>query len=475
MIFERFEDEGLSHYSYAVGCPGAGKIAIVDPKRDIDTYLEFAEANNVEIAYVLETHIHADYASGAPELIQRTGAELWISVYDDGEIFDSVVPHKELQDGDVITIGGVKLQAMHTPGHTPEHMSYLVFDTNRSEEIPMLMMTGDFLFVGSLGRPDLLGEDAKRQLANQLFESVQKLSQLPDSLEIHPAHGAGSMCGAGMSGRAMSTLGFERIANPYLDSVLTQELFVEKILGNSPPFPEYYKRMKQLNSDGATAFDTLPGLSPLDVESFNSILTSENAVVVDIRDQLSFGGGHIPGAYGIGCGKSLSTWTSWVLPYDRPILLVADDESEIEPSVRSLIRVGLDDVRGYLKGGIRAWREVGHSMVSTPQLSPETLHQQLQHGEVKHLIDVRSDAEWEEGHIEGALHLMGGTLEQNLDQLPGKDDSIVIVCGSGYRSTVAASVLQRHGYTNLINATGGMTAWYATQLPTVSESPQTVA
>ena len=258
MLFERFEVPGLSHYSYAVGCPGVGKVAIVDPQRDVDIYLDFARAQGVEIAYILETHIHADYASGARELAQYTGAELMVSGYDKGELFEVAFRHRDLFEGNTVELGAVRIEALHTPGHTPEHLSFLVYDGSRSREIPMLMLTGDFLFVGSLGRPDLLGEEAKRGLAHELYKSArEKIAGLPDGLEIHPAHGAGSMCGSGMSGRSYSTLGFERIANPYL-APLTEAAFVERILESVPPFPEYYKRMKLINSIGGLVFPQLP-------------------------------------------------------------------------------------------------------------------------------------------------------------------------------------------------------------------------
>lgn len=470
MLFERFEDKGLAHYSYAVGCPAEGKIAIVDPKRDIDTYIEFAEAQNLKISHILETHIHADYASGASELAQQTGAELWVSAYDKGEAFEVAFLHHDLQDGDSLTIGGVKIQALHTPGHTPEHLSFLVFDLNRSQETPMLMLTGDFLFVGSLGRPDLLGEEAKRALAERLYDSVtQKLAGLPDSLEIHPAHGAGSMCGAGMSGRSMTTLGFERIANPYLDSTLSKETFLEMILGTVPPFPDYYRRMKQVNSKGAKTLNGLPGLKAIESAEFKKQMDSSDHVIIDLRDQLSFGGGHIPGAFGIGAGENVSTWASWLVPYDRPILLVADDEGDIEPAIRSLIRVGLDDVVGFLKGGVQAWRSLGYPLQQLPQITPEQLHQRLQQNETLNVLDVREDGEWADGHIGQAVHVIGGELEKNLETLPDPKQPLVVVCGSGYRSTAAASVLLRHGYLHLMNMTGGMGAWNAAKLPTTTD------
>lgn len=466
MLFERFEDEGLAHYSYAVACPDAGKVAIVDPKRDVDTYIAFAAQQELEISHVLETHIHADFASGARELAERTGATLYVSGHDEGEDYSIQFPHSDLHDGDAFEIGSVRIQALHTPGHTPEHLSYLVYDSTRTSDVPLLMLSGDFLFVGSLGRPDLLGEEDKRELAESLFDSVHtKLADLPDGLEVHPAHGAGSMCGSGMGGRPMSTLGYERAANPYLDKSLSKDEFVSKILADVPPLPDYYSRMKRVNSEGPKLLNELPGQEAILTAAFKERVDDGKHVVIDLREQLAFGGGHIPGAFGIGAGQNLSTWASWVVPYDTPILLVAHDAEEIEEATRALIRVGLDEVEGYLDGGIAAWRTAGYRLETIAQQTPADLYDRLQHGESIHLLDVRTEDEWNSGHVEGATHLMAGKLLDNLDQVPTANGAIAVMCGSGYRSTVAASVLQRNGFDNLINVTGGMTAWKKADLP----------
>lgn len=468
MLFERFEDSGLSQFSYAVGCPAAGSVAIVDPRRDVDVYEKFAADQGLAITHVLETHIHADFASGAHELAERTGAELHLSAYDAGEKYDVAFPHEEMRDGEAIEIGSVRVQALHTPGHTPEHLSFLVYDTRRSADVPELLLSGDFLFVGSLGRPDLLGEDAKRDLARRLFASVRdKLADLPDGLEVHPGHGAGSMCGAGMSARPISTLGFERIANPYLDLGLDEDAFVEKILGSAPPFPPYYRRMKALNSAGPRVLGELPGQSPIPVVEFHA-LAEAGHVVVDLRDHLAFGGGHIPDALGIGADGSLSTWAAWMVPYDKPILLVAENPFAVDPAVRALVRVGLDDVRGWLEGGMNSWRQRGLPIVTLPQMSVRELARQLQNGDGIDVLDVRADGEWDGGHIEGAIHVHGGLVEERLDELPRNGRPLAVICGSGYRSTAVASVLQRAGFEDVRNVPGGMRAWRNAGLPVVS-------
>ncbi len=465
MLFDRIEDQGLAHYSYAVGCPGAGQVAIVDPRRDIDVYLAYAAAQGVRISHVFETHIHADFASGARELAARTGATLWASAYDAGEVFEVMHPHRDIHHGDTWQIGAVRLEAVHTPGHTPEHISYLVYDTARSTDVPMLFLTGDFLFVGSLGRPDLLGEEAKRGLANQLFDSVRhRLAGLPDGLEVHPAHGAGSMCGAGMSGRPTSTLGFERIANPYLAPGLTREDFVARILGSVPPFPPYYRRMKRVNSDGAPLLDGLPGLAALDVASVKAHVDAGHAIV-DLRDQLSFGAGHIPGSFGIGAGNSFSTWASWVVPYDTPIVVVAPDAGAVPQAVRALVRVGLDGVVGHLAGGIDAWIAAGHPVAHIPQLTPVELAARLGDGSGMRVLDVRNESEWRDGHVPTAINIMAGELVDRLEEIRDGGRPLAVVCRSGHRSTVAASVLERAGIRDVYNVTGGLNAWRHAGLP----------
>jgi hydroxyacylglutathione hydrolase len=468
MRFERIEDPGLAHYSYAVGCQTTGQLAIVDPRRDIDVYERFARREGLTIAFVLETHIHADFASGARELAERTGARLLLSAHDTGEVYEVAFPHEELRDGDTVAVGFVRLEALHTPGHTPEHLSYLVYDTHRSADVPMLMLSGDFLFVGSLGRPDLLGEEAKTALANLQYDSVQRLRGLPDGLEVHPAHGAGSMCGAGMSGRPLSTLGFERIANPYLAPGLSREAFVERLLANVPPFPPYYRRMKRLNAEGPDILGGLPGETAIEVGTFHDLVEAGH-VVVDLRDQLSFGSGHVPKAFGIGGDTRLSTWASWVVPYETPILLVAARPEAVEQAARGLIRVGLDDIRGYLDGGMPAWVAAGYPTQSTPQITPLELAERLQRGDDVQVLDVRNADEWRDGHLAGAHYVMGGELADSLDRVSNGDRPVAIICGSGYRSTVAASVLERAGFQNVINVTGGINAWRQAGLPTTRD------
>lgn len=469
MIFERFEAKGLAHYSYLLGCRTYGVAVVVDPKRDVDTYLNFARQNNLKITHVLETHVHADYASGAKELSEISGAELSLSAYDAEETFRVKFPHNKLRDGDRVEVGTIFLRCLHTPGHTPEHIAFLVFDRSRSETVPAILLSGDFVFVGSVGRPDLLGAEASKTLLKKLFESVtEKLSVLPDSLEIHPAHGAGSFCGASIGGRPMSTLGYERVANPYLSSLMVYEEFRARVLANLPAQPPYYMRMKKLNSEGPRTLHFLPGRDPIAVNEFRNLIDTH--VVVDLRDQKGFGAGHIAESFGIGVGSSLSPWAAWVLPYDTPLLLVANDESAVEEGVRSLVRVGFDDIKGYLMGGIEAWSKAGLPLKQTAQMAPSELFKELKTGCDIQVVDVRSEREVELGKIQGSINIECQQLSSKLDTLLQHHGRLAMVCGSGYRSTVAASILERAGLDNVINVAGGMQAWQRAGLPLSSTS-----
>jgi hydroxyacylglutathione hydrolase len=463
VLFERFEDKGLSQYSYAVGCENACSIAIVDPRRDVDAYIEFADARQARITHVLETHIHADFASGAWELAERTGAALYLSAYDDGELYEVAFPHCELRDHDRLVLGRVHIEALHTPGHTPEHVAFLVYDTARTADVPELLLSGDFLFVGSVGRPDLIGDEAKVRLARAQYESVQRIAHLPDGVEVHPGHGAGSMCGAGMGARPMSTLGFERVANPFL-ARQTSDAFVERILGQLPPFPPYYRRMKALNARGPQALNGVPGQRPVQASEFHA-LVEEGHLVIDLRDQFAYGSAHIPRAFGIGVGANLSTWASWVVPYEQPILLVASAPPETLEAARALVRVGLDDIRGHLDGGMQAWIGEGYPITGLRQESPAGLLRELAREPGLQVLDVRTEEEWRSGHVCGATHLMGGYLPDRATELAQAGRAFALVCQTGYRSTVAASVLERAGAPDLRIVTGGMTAWEQTGLP----------
>lgn len=320
MKIQQCEVPGLAQYSYVLS--SEGEAIIIDPMRDFDRYTEYAQDQGLVIKYVTETHIHADFASGAFALAKATGAELALSSYDQ-EPYRYSMEHQSLRDGDVLRIGKVRLAALHTPGHTPEHLSFVLFDEDRSPSEPVALFSGDFLFVGSLGRPDLLGEDAKQQLAHELYRSLhQRIASLPDGVQVYPGHGAGSLCGSGMSDQAESTLGYERSVQAVFK--LEQDAFVDQILGSVPPMPAYYPRMKALNSKGASGMDTLPKGDALSPARLAELLSDEDITVVDLRRPEAFGGAHIAGAINIGAGQNLSLWAGWMIAPEQRLLLVSD-------------------------------------------------------------------------------------------------------------------------------------------------------
>lgn len=461
MILQRFEVPGLAHYSYLIA--SEREAAVIDPQRDTSAYLQFARVKGLAIRYVLETHIHADYVSGAAALAEFTGAKLALSAYDTSEQFKYKMPHTSLWDGDELAFGNLRIVAVHTPGHTPEHLRFLLYERQGCGH-PLGLFSGDFLLIGSLGRPDLLGEEAKQSLAVKLFESVnERIAKLPDGTIVYPAHGAGSLCGVGISERPESTLGYERSCNIFMVNHSRDE-FIAQILASVPQFPEYYKRMKGLNAEGAVSLPAHSGDQAVDTSSFGKDTADMGVVVLDVRSPEAFGGAHIPGALNIGAGPNLSLWAGWVLPYDADILLVGDSLSNLEEVRWSLARVGHDRIAGVLQGGFSSWVAAGLQQAHLPQMSVLELNEAAFAGGV--VLDVRSPAEWKSGHIVSAIHIPLGDLLKRLEELP-KSQRIHVICGSGYRSSIACSLLQRAEFTDIRNTLGGMAAWYAQSLQVV--------
>lgn len=456
MKIERFEVAGLAQYSYIVS--DAGEAIVIDAIRDIDRYVEYLAANNLRLTHILETHIHADFAAGSVELAEATGAQLAFSAYDEGEKYVYAMPHLKLGDGDSLQVGALRIEARHTPGHTPEHLAYLLYDESKSGREPIAMFSGDFIFVGSLGRPDLLGEDAKLQLAHELYRSTQKrISDLPDGLLIYPAHGAGSLCGAGMSERPETSLGYEGLTNPYF--LYSEQEFVEKILASVPPMPDYYPRMKVLNAQGSPALHGVPGAKALTVDEVDALKGDAGVVLLDLRGPEAFAGAHIEGAINIGGGQNLSLWAGWLLDAAKKIVLIGDGTGPYEEARRSLVRVGLDNIAGFL--GMSAWIADGRDFVQTRLMSVGEVGRR--HGEL-YVLDVRSGQEFSQGAIRGAHHVMLGDLQKKLAEVP-RDASVLTVCGSGYRSSIAASILERSGFKDVSSMDGGMMAWMRRSMP----------
>jgi hydroxyacylglutathione hydrolase len=458
MNVEQFEVPGLAHYSYIVS--SGHEAIVIDPIRDFDRYIPYASERGLTIKVVTETHIHADFSSGALALADAVKADLALSAHDAGEHYRYSMRHRQLRDGDEMQVGSARLQALHTPGHTPEHLSFILFDGERSQSEPVAIFTGDFLFVGSLGRPDLLGDDEKQRLAKELYRSLhRRIQSLPGGVQLYPGHGAGSFCGSGMSERAESTLGYERATQSLFK--LPESEFVQEILASVPPMPSYYPRMKKLNAEGALSIAKVPQPQRLSPAEFRARL-DENSVVLDLRSPEVFGDAHLPGAINIGAGQNLSLWAGWLLDPAKAIFLVSDCGDD-EASRRALMRVGLDKIEGFLANGMSAWIEAGFEFARTPQLSVDAVHLR---DPATMVLDVRSQKEWDVGHIENARHIALGDLSERIAQRPS-GRPIIAVCGSGYRASIAASLLQQHGFTRISNLDGGMAAWNRRGLPTV--------
>ncbi|MGC8551108.1 MAG: MBL fold metallo-hydrolase [Acidobacteriaceae bacterium] len=453
----QIEIPGLAQYSYVIA--SEGRAVIIDPIRDYDRYTEYLAAHSLTLTHILETHIHADFASGAPALAAVTNAELAFSAYDAGELYEYAMPHRPLHNGDRIAVGRLTIEALHTPGHTPEHLSFLLYDNDHSTTAPIAIFSGDFIFPGSLGRPDLLGEDAKVGLAHQLYKSLhQRIAHLPDHLRIYPGHGAGSFCGASIGAQAHSTLGQERATTALYR--LNEEDFVRHILDSVPAMPAYYPRMKQLNSAGATSVATLPGNIPLTPAQVRDLAQNQSAILLDLRNPEDFAAAHIPGAISLGAGPSLSLWAGWLLDAKLPIVLV-NNSGDDEPSRRALTRVGLDNIAGYLTGGMLAWISSNLPTATITLLNSVQLQARLDLTQPI-LLDVRNPSEWNAGHLPNARHIMLGDLPHQLETLP-KDQPIITVCQGGYRASAAASLLAKAGFANVCTLEGGMNAWSTQQ------------
>ncbi len=466
LLHQRFIP-GLAIASYIVADDTSGEAAVIDPTRDVEAYIQFANDHDLHIRHIIETHVHADFVSGAKELKARLHDEPTIhcSSYG-GPDWTQPYPDQYVKEGDTVEFGNVRLGFLHTPGHTPEHISPLLYDTSRSTETPWVMFSGDFLFVGDVGRPDLLGAEAMKELAHELYLSVfQRITDLPDVTEIFPAHGAGSLCGKAIGSRRSSTIGYERLYNVALKQK-PEEQWVRDLLENMPLSPPYFRRMKQVNKEGpAIIGPELPGLKRWSAKKVYDRVCDE-CLILDTRHKGAFAASHIAGAINIPYGNNLPTWAGWVLPYDRPILLIAEHPSQVEEIITHLIRVGFDDVQGYLDGGMDAWETAGLPLATLSTLSVHDLKRKLDQKEKLTVLDVRTGSEWNAGHIDGAIHIHGGKLQEHFGDVP-RDQPVAVVCGSGYRASIAASFLKRHGYDEVCNVVGGMSAWNAAELPTV--------
>jgi glyoxylase-like metal-dependent hydrolase (beta-lactamase superfamily II)/rhodanese-related sulfurtransferase len=451
MYFKQFYLGCLAHASYFIASEGEG--AVVDPQRDVDQYVDEAKARGLKIKYVIETHLHADFVSGHRELADRTGAKIVF-----GAKAGATFPHIDVHDGDELKVGNVRLRILETPGHTPEGISILVDDPTDLDK-PMKVLTGDTLFIGDVGRPDLAGGQGftPQQMAAMLYDSLhQKLMPLADSVEVYPAHGAGSMCGRNISKDKSSTIGQQRLFN-YALKPMSKEEFVEMMTSELPEAPAYFSQDAEMNRSGAPALEELPRpaeLSPAEVKR----LSGEGYLVLDVRPAAAFGNGHVPGALNIGLTGQFASWAGTLIRQGTPILLVADGEAGVDEAVQRLARVGIESVKGFLGGGMYAWDKAGERASTVAQMPVDELRHQIEEIPNLQLIDVRRPTEFASGHIAKAISSPLSHLEEHVSDFNSNLPTAVI-CQSGFRSSAAASILAKHGFKNLFNIVGGMTAW----------------
>ncbi len=451
MHFRQFYLGCLAHASYFIA--SRGESAVVDPQRDVQQYLDEAERTGSRIRYVIETHLHADFVSGHCELAEKTGAQIVF-----GAAANAEFPHIVARDGDELRVGGVVLRALETPGHTPESVSWLVIDSEGNE--PRRVLTGDTLFIGDVGRPDLAGSRGftSEQMASMLYDSLhRKLLALDDSVEVWPAHGAGSACGKNISKQRSSTIGAQRRMN-YALRPMSREEFVAMMTHDLPPAPRYFPIDADINRRGARALDDVsaPPMSPDEVERW----MHRGAVVLDVRDPEVFGVAHVPGSINIGLGGQYASWAGTLVSTKDPIVIVANCET-IGEAIMRLARVGLENVVGYLDGGVDAWTASGRALTSLTQIDVRDLAARLDDVQV---LDVRRPGEYESGHVPHALNIPLSEALEEIDIQVSKP--LAVICAGGYRSSMAASMLQRRGLTGVCNVVGGTSAWIAAGLPT---------
>ena len=456
MYFQHIYEKGLAQASYFVGCQATKEAIVIDPRRDINEYLEIAEREKLKITKITETHIHADFLSGARKLAAATGAEILLSD-EGGKDWSYEFAHTGLKDKNVFKVGNLKFEVIHSPGHTPEHISFLLTDTASSTN-PIMIFTGDFVFVGDIGRPDLLekaaGITGTQEIgARQMFNSLKRFKALPDYVQVWPGHGVGSACGKALGAVPSSTVGYEKLVNWALN-IDDEAKFMKTLLDGQPEPPKYFAMMKKLNKVGPAVLGGLPYPARLTMSQFKNHV-DKNTTIIDTRDKFSFAGGHIPGSLNIQDNSAFSTWSGWLLNYDENFILIAP-EHRIQDLTKALIRIGLDNIAGYYSD-LDSWATAGHELETVNQITCEELTRKLENDEVQ-LIDVRGVSEYLSGNIYKAENIHAGYLQKNLDIISNEKE-VVVHCQSGDRSSIACSLLLKNGFKNVVNLTGGYSTW----------------
>jgi len=453
----------LAHASYLLA--SEGEAVVVDPERDVDMYLKAAEQHGLRIHHIFETHLHADFVSGHQELAARTGAKIYI-----GPNGRATVPHAEVQDGFELRVGDMRIKVLETPGHTPESICLVVTDEEKSPN-PWAVLTGDTLFLGDGGRPDLSKTHTPTVLAGMLYDSLHnKLLKLADDVIVYPAHGAGSLCGRNMRAERSSTVGTERLTN-YALQIKSKEEFIQQLTTKLPPRPEYFPQDAQINRKGAPALAELATLSPVSAEELRS-LPDDGVIVLDFRPGDQFAAGHVPGSINIPLSGQFASWTGILLGLSSRPLLVATSPQQLSEARTRLVRVGIDDARGYLQDGIEGWVRAGLNLAELPQITVQQLNEHFGADKFQ-LLDVRRKPEWETGHIEAAAWWPLEDFKTSLPQVD-RNAPIAVLCKGGYRSMIACSWLRREGFRNVTNVIGGFDAWEEARLPFVTEVPVAV-
>ena len=466
MFFQHVYDKSLAQASYFIGCQQAGVAAVIDAKRDVDTYLEIAKANNMKITHIFETHIHADFLAGSRELAKLTGADMYLSD-EGGEGWEYEFSHYGLKNGDKIKMGNLSFDVLHTPGHTPESISFLLTDNPASAK-PVMIFTGDFVFVGDIGRPDLLEKAAgivgtADAGALQMYNSIQKFAELPGYIQVWPGHGAGSACGKALGAVPSTTVGYEKIRNWALQFENDKTGFVKYLLEDQPEPPKYFAMMKKLNKVDRPLLTEVPKQKLLSSTALKDAMAN-GIKLIDARNKVDFAAGFIPGSYNIQGSNAFATWAGWFLKYDEQFILLAD-ESQLDDLTRKLMRIGLDNVYGYIPS-TSVWTVTGGTLEKAKNITLAEAKELINNNGIQ-LIDLRGEAEYNTGHIAKAENVFVGTLPQNLDKV-SKDKKVVIHCQSGDRSAIAYSILVKNGYKNIVNFSGGMNEWVNKGEPVIS-------
>jgi hydroxyacylglutathione hydrolase len=460
MYFEQFYLGCLAHASYLLA--SEGEAVVVDPQRDVELYLTAAAQHGFTIRHIVESHLHADFVSGHKELAARTGAKIYI-----GAQAGAIFPHVPVRDGFELKFGKASIRVLETPGHTPESICLVVTDEEKSRS-PWAVLTGDTLFIGDVGRPDLSPRHTPAELAGLLYDSLHhKLLTLPDNVLVYPAHGAGSLCGKNMRAERSSTIGTERLTN-YALQIKSREAFVTQLTSNLPARPEYFLKDAEINRTGAPALSDLPPLRGIAPPELNTML-NEGEIVLDVRPGDEFAAGHVPGSVNIALEGQFASWAGTVLGLSSHPVLIAGPHSQLEEARLRLARVGIEVLDGYLEGGVAAWKQAGFPVATISQMTVGELDARLRSHELQ-VLDVRREPEWDAAHIAGATWW---PLDNFRVSPPEMDHAapIAVHCKGGYRSMIASSLLQRAGFKHVINLIGGFDAWQQATLPSVSSKP----